>query len=43
VLLCADVLGFQVMTGAFAIWVFTDFEKTLDPLYLDQVGPVVLW
>jgi hypothetical protein len=44
---------FDVMTGAFAIWVFTDFEKTLDPLYLDQVqqvlvfdslvGPIVTW
>jgi hypothetical protein len=44
---------FDVMTGAFAIWVFTDFEKTLDPLYLDQVqqvlvfdslvGPIISW
>jgi hypothetical protein len=44
---------FDVLTSTFAIWMFTPFEQTLDPVYLDQVqqvlvfdsmiGPLVQW
>ena len=34
---------FEIMTSALAIYMFTPFEKTLDPSYLDQVQQVLVF